>query len=131
MRVRGEISSRKSLSTSTHLLGFLRRVGQKDVVYKPVPFPKGPREVMFYKSLFCSYFDDIPKEVIVMKELVPRYYGTHDIVDRDGEIRILSLRGVVELQVWGGVETTGRGRVGTTGQRLKWVYCSVVRFVAL
>ena len=71
--------------------GFLRRVGQKDIVYKPAPPPKGLREITFYKSIFCSHFDEVPQDVTVLRELVPEYHGMHEIVDRAGEIRILWL----------------------------------------
>ena len=77
--------------------GFLRRVGQKDILFKPVPVVKGPREVLFYKNVFGSHFNDLPKEVIALKELVPKFYGTHDIVDRAGQIRILER---VKLKGW-------------------------------
>lgn len=46
--------------------------------------------MLFYKNVFGSHFDDVPAEVMVLQELVPKYYGTHDIVDRAGEVRILA-----------------------------------------
>jgi len=64
-------------------------VNQKDIVYKPAPPPKGPREITFYKSVFCSHFDEIPQEVTVLRELVPFYHGTQVLLDRAGETRIL------------------------------------------
>lgn len=75
--------------TISPFAGFLRRVGQRDILFKPVPSVKGPREVHFYKNVFGSHFSEVPKEVIALKELVPKYYGTHDIVDRAGTLRIL------------------------------------------
>lgn len=56
-----------------------------------MPAQKGPREVLFYKNVFGYHFNELPKEVIALKELVPKYYGTHDIVDRAGQMRILTV----------------------------------------
>ncbi len=84
-------------------------MGQRDILFKPVPVQKGPREVQFYKNVFGSRFMDVQKEVIALKELVPKYYGTHDLVDRAGEVRILLVTecGRVEGSlapplIWGG-----------------------------
>ena len=71
------------------LTGFLRGIGQNHVLLKPVPHPNGPREVMFYKKVFKSHFSDDSEDMKVLKELIPEYYGSHDLVDRAGEMRIL------------------------------------------
>ena len=90
-------------------------MGQRDILFKPVPSLKGPREVLFYKNVFGSHFSEVPKEVIALKELVPKYYGTHDIVDRAGTLRILPFWGGGGGGGGGGDrgERMGRGRVGT------------------
>lgn len=67
----------------------LRRVGEKAVIFKPAPGPKGLREVRFYERIFHSHPDDAPGEILTMKELVPYFCGTHDIIDRAGETCIL------------------------------------------
>lgn len=68
--------------------GFLRKIGQDDILYKPVqPGVKGSIEVQFYESLFGS--TDLPTEVFNLRELVPNYYGRETICDRAGQLRIL------------------------------------------
>ena len=68
--------------------GFLRKIGQQDILYKPVQAGvKGQTEVWFYETLFGS--EDLPEEVVRLKGLVPRYYGKETIWDRAGHFRIL------------------------------------------
>ena len=68
--------------------GFLRKIGEDDILYKPVqPGVRGSVEVQFYESVFGS--TDLPLEVINLRELVPNYYGRETIRDRAGQLRIL------------------------------------------
>ena len=80
----------KPQSTHTGLyVGFLRRIGLEDILYKPVqPGIKGRTEVQFYESLFSS--GELPGEVVSLRDLIPGYYGRHTIQDRAGHFRILS-----------------------------------------
>lgn len=91
-----------------HLLlstGFLRRVGQPKVLFKPVQGGvKGVREVSFYDVLHgvrsgLGHPDMFPglsesvqqseEQVRVLKDILPRYYGLESIADRSGKSSIL------------------------------------------
>jgi 1D-myo-inositol-tetrakisphosphate 5-kinase/inositol-polyphosphate multikinase len=66
-------------------LGFLRRMGQEDILYKPVqPGIKGSTEVQFYQSLFGDA--ELPREVVSLRQLVPGYYCKETIRDRAGNL---------------------------------------------
>ena len=79
-----------TLSPSSLSLGFLRRIGQPKILFKPVqPGIKGPREVTFYQSLFRDEATDLPPDIQQLRELIPRYQGIEIIQDRAGEMRIL------------------------------------------
>ncbi|CAI8046652.1 Inositol polyphosphate multikinase [Geodia barretti] len=66
-------------------LGFLRRKGQEDILYKPVqPGIKGTIEVQFYETLFGE--EDLPGEVVALRQLVPGYYHKETIRDRAGNL---------------------------------------------
>ncbi len=67
----------------------LHSTDSADTLFKPVLGVKGPREVLFYKNIFQSLADHVPKEVTALQELVPKFYGTRDIVDKSGETCIL------------------------------------------
>ena len=75
-------------SSSSSVTGFLRRKGQEDILYKPVqPGIKGTIEVQFYETLFGE--EDLPGEVVALRQLVPGYYHKETIRDRAGNLRIL------------------------------------------
>jgi hypothetical protein len=68
--------------------GFLRKIGWEDILYKPVqPGIKGTIELQFYETLFGE--EDLPREVVALRQLVPGYYHKETIRDRAGNLRIL------------------------------------------
>ena len=72
--------------------GFLRRIGQPKILFKPVqPGIKGPREVTFYQGLFRDDTTELPSDIQQLRELIPHYHGIEIIQDRAGQMRILVL----------------------------------------
>jgi hypothetical protein len=65
--------------------GFLRKIGWEDILYKPVqPGIKGTIELQFYETLFGE--EDLPREVVALRQLVPGYYHKETIRDRAGNL---------------------------------------------
>ena len=73
-----------------HMLGFLHKADQYDILYKPVQAGnKGQREVAFYEGLFSLPEEELSRDLQRLKKLIPGYYGICDITDRAGETCIL------------------------------------------
>ena len=71
------------------LFQFLRKLGQEDILYKPVqPGIKGAIEVQFYENLFRG--EELSNEILALRELVPGYHHMETIRDRAGNLRILT-----------------------------------------
>lgn len=88
------------------LIGFLRRIGQPHLLYKPVQFgSKGVREVSFYDALYYrkthlgnpSIFPSLVNTTnttstySLLKSALPMYHGLTTIADRAGHNCILKL----------------------------------------
>ena len=85
-------SVHSSICPSIHpsILGFLYNPSTTSIIYKSAVPPKGPREIAFYEDVCYSSHEQSPKDIIELKEIVPKYYGTIDIQDRAGQISILN-----------------------------------------
>ena len=70
-------------------VGFLRKLGENHILYKPVP-QNCPREITFYEDVFKPRPDESGEDYKILKELIPEYYGRYDLVDRAGNTCILS-----------------------------------------
>lgn len=78
------------------ILGFLRHIGDSDVLYKPLQSgSKGVREVSFYDALYNvsthigdpSIFPSLCRSSnnSLLKSILPKYYGLTTITDRAGQ----------------------------------------------
>ncbi len=71
--------------THTHT-GFLRQIGQPDILYKPVQSVKGNRELNFYENIYSCDDPSLTSDIRTLKQLIPKFFGHEEICDHYGDV---------------------------------------------